>query len=327
MWPRRGARRVEASTSTDVGVGRLCAARSDRAREPAGASPAPGSNCGAVPGLVARRAVSRSELSPADAAVLETFAVPRYLGAFGELALELLLCGESIRLVHLGCRTGFPDLLIAERVPGAQLAGVDSSRTVIELARNKAAARGASIEYRVGDPFQTTFGEGHFSHALCLHPGLGVARRAGLLAEMYRLLYAGGQAVLALPMRGSFQELDDLLREFATKHDRPEVYRAVDAAALARPNVEALSEEFEAAGFDDIDIEVRPSALEFESGRAVREDPAMRLLVVPEYLAQFPPGSDLTEGLAYVWKAMDRYWSEGRLELGVTLGCASARRW
>ncbi len=38
------------------------------------------------------------KLSPADAAILETFVVPRYLSLFGELAQEMLLWGEAGRL-------------------------------------------------------------------------------------------------------------------------------------------------------------------------------------------------------------------------------------
>ena len=50
------------------------------------------------------------KLSPADAAILETFVVPRYLSLFGELVQQMLLVGESARIIHLGCRTGYPDL-------------------------------------------------------------------------------------------------------------------------------------------------------------------------------------------------------------------------
>ena len=82
------------------------------------------------------------KLSPADAAILETFVVPRYLSLFGELALNMLLVGESARILHLGCRTGYPDLKIYEHSDGADIVGVDSSLPALELARNKAQVMG-----------------------------------------------------------------------------------------------------------------------------------------------------------------------------------------
>ncbi len=270
--------------------------------------------------------VPDQQLSPADAAVLETFAVPRYLGSYGELVLDMLLCGDSIRLAHLGCRTGFPDLAVADRVPTAQIIGIDPSRAAIELARNKAVAMGKAIEYHVGPAYPTTLEAGNFSHALSIHPAAGTRERIALFSEMARLLYTGGQSVIALPLRGSFLEIEDLLREYAVKHDREDFLEALEDAGTTRPTVESLAEELEISGLDDVDVEVRSVNLDFESGRGVREDPATRLLIVPEVIASFPKGTDLTEPLAYVWAALERYWSEGPFELTVNIGCASARR-
>lgn len=270
--------------------------------------------------------VPDQQLSPADAAVLETFAIPRYLGSYGELALEMLLCGDAIRLAHLGCRTGFPDLAVADRVPNAQIIGIDPSRSAIELARNKAVAMGTAIEYHVGPSYPTSLAAGNFSHALCIHPAAGTRERLALFSEMGRLLYTGGQSVVALPLRGSFLEIDDLLREYAVKHDREDFLETLEHARASRPTIESLTEELEISGLDDVHVEVRSVNLDFETGRAVREDPATRLLIVPALAAPFPDGIDLTEPLAYVWSAIDRYWSEGSFQLTVNVACASARR-
>ena len=85
------------------------------------------------------------KLSPADAAILETFVVPRYLSLFGELAMQMLLVGESARILHLGCRTGYPDLKIYEHSDGAEMVGVDPSLPALELARNKAQVMGEEL--------------------------------------------------------------------------------------------------------------------------------------------------------------------------------------
>jgi hypothetical protein len=138
-------------------------------------------------------------------------------------------------------------------------------------------------------------------------------------------VYSGGQALLALPLRGSFQEVGDLLREYALKYDEGGFGKSVEEAMALRPTIESLSDEIEEAGFDDIDVEIRHTELVFDSGRAFIEDPVSRLMILPELRAVLG-GMDLTKGLEYVRDAIDKYWSEGKLELSLNVGCASARK-
>src|SRR5215471_5782202 len=202
------------------------------------------------------------QLTPAEVAILETFVVPSYLKVFGEAALAGLLVGPTARIAHLGCRTGFPDRELLALGEGCSVVGVDPSESAIELARNKAATlRDARIEYLATDSSASLDAE-TFSHAFSLHP-IG-ASRGRLFTEMYRLLYSEGQALVSLPLRGSFQELSDLLREYALKCDQGELGRAVDLATLRRPTIESLSEELERAGFDDIYVDVRQVGLSFQ---------------------------------------------------------------
>lgn len=266
-------------------------------------------------------------LSAAQAAVMETFVVPRYLSLFGELALELLVASESARIAHLNCRTGYPDRQLAERIDSCEVFGLDSSLAALELARNKAALRtDALLEYLVSDDaFPTELDEGAFSHALTLHPIADFEMRGALFAEMHRLLYPGGQALIALPLRGSFHEIADLFREYALKHDDGDFGRATERSVNARPNIEDLSDQLEAVGFDDVDVEIRQTTLTFDSGRAFAEDPVTRLLIVPELKASLGV-EDLETPLDYLRDAIDKYWSEDQFDLNLNVGCASARK-
>ena len=156
------------------------------------------------------RAIPR--LGPADAAIFETFVVPRYLSAFGELALEMLAEGQDAQVIHLDCRTGYPDRGLALRLPGAYIYGCDPSPHAIELARAKAATMPDMIsEYRVVDGLPVPYASHGFSHALTLHPVAAPQERARMIAEFARVLAPGGQALLAMPLRSSFQEIADLL--------------------------------------------------------------------------------------------------------------------
>lgn len=266
-------------------------------------------------------------LTAEDAAILETFVVPRYLTFFGELALEMMLVSQGgARVAHLGCRVGYPDRIIIEQIPGSTVTGVDPSRPALDLARNKSAIRGSrAIEYLECAEFPTPLTSDAFSHVLSLHPVADVGGRAALFREMRRLMYSGGQALVALPLRGSFQEPADLLREYALKVDDRHLDRAVEDSVLERPSIESLSDELEAAGFEDVDVEIRHTTLSFPSGRAFVEDPISRLLIIPE-MRLLLRGVELGKPLEYLQHAIDQYWSEGKFELSLHVGCASARQ-
>jgi len=265
------------------------------------------------------------KLTPADAAIFETFVVPRYLTLYGDLALDMLLAGDAARVIHVGCRTGYPDLKLYERVDQPEIIGLDASLPALELARNKAAARRAeTIEYRVLEDGLADLEAAQFTHALCLHPIADTEQRLGLFQEFRRLLCDGGQALIAMPLRGSFQEVSDLMREYALKVDDSEFSKAVEFALATRPSIESLSEELESSGFEDVDVEIRHTFLPFDSGRAFVEDPVTRLQILPE-LKSWLGEHDLKKPMDYVRDAIDKYWSEGKLELSLNVGCASAR--
>jgi ubiquinone/menaquinone biosynthesis C-methylase UbiE len=265
-------------------------------------------------------------LEERDVAVFETFVVPRYLSIFGMLALEMIVACERAMVAHIGCRTGFPDTLMASCLPGATIVGFDPSAPAIELARTKSSLiRDVSFDYRVGGtPLPVP--DASFSHAISLHPQLDPDGRSTLANEMFRVLASGGQALLSMPLRGSFQELADLLREYALKHEAGEVTRAIETNITSRPTLETFTEMLENAGFDEVDVEVRAMQLPFKSGRDFFEDPVSRLMIVPD-IQMLIGIEDLASPLIYVQDAIDKYWAEQQFELSVNVGCASARKY
>ena len=264
-------------------------------------------------------------LGPSDAAVLETFVVPRYLTLFGEAALDMFLSSGAAAVVHIGCRTGYPDELIADRLRSGSITGLDPSSSAIDLARTKSSLIRIPTDYDVLTGFPTRLAPRSFTHGISLHPSVVAPDRRALAAEMARLIMPDGQVLLSMPMRGSFQEIIDLLREYALKFDLVDIGKATESASLARPTVEGLTEELQAAGFSEVDIDLRPVSLAFQSGRDLMEDPIMRLLVLPEIWATLGI-PDIASPMAYVEEAINRYWSEEAFELTVNVGCASGRR-
>jgi len=264
-------------------------------------------------------------LGPEDAAVFETFVVPRYLGLFAERLLDMIAAGPDARVCHINCRTGYPDRALLEKLPSAHVYGCDNSVHAIELARAKAKALpGFVSDYRVIEGTTTPFPAGAFSHAFTMHPLAAPAERHMLLEELARIVAPRGQALVAMPLRGSFAEIADLLRECALKNELTELTNAVEAAVQLRPTDELFKRELESVGFDYVEVDVHTRTLRFESGRQLFEDPATRLMLLPEFRVNLNMPDD--RPFSYVRDAIDKYWSGSSFELTVNVGVVSGRR-
>jgi SAM-dependent methyltransferase len=264
-------------------------------------------------------------LGAEDAAIFETFVVPNYLSLFAERLVDMIAPGRDSRVVHLQCRTGYPDKLLLERLPNAHVYGCDNSEHAIELARAKAKTLAGFVsDYRVIEGQTTPFPPGAFSHGFTMHPLSAPAERRRLLEELARIVAPRGQALVAMPLRGSFIEIADLLRECALKNELTELTNAVEAAVQLRPTDELFQRELEAVGFEFVDVDVRTRTLRFGGGRQLFEDPATRLLLLPEFRVNLNMPDD--RPFLYVREAIDKYWSDGQFELTVNVGVVSGRR-
>jgi SAM-dependent methyltransferase len=215
---------------------------------------------------------------------------------------------------------------LADRLTSGSIVGIDISPPAIDLARTKGALiPSVSTDYEIFTGYPTSLEARSFTHGISLHPSIAPEDRKALLREMARLIVPRGQVLVALPMRGSFQEIIDLLREYALKFEATEIGKATEAAAVVRPTVEGLTSELHEAGFDEVDVDLKPISLPFQSGRDLMEDPLMRLLVLPE-LSTTLGMTQIEEPLSYIEQAIDRYWSEEPFQLTINVGCASGRR-
>lgn len=268
-----------------------------------------------------------SGMTASEAAIYESLVVSRYIQVFGDAAVPLLLPFNPAVLVHLGCRTGYPAAAIGRQLPGCTVTGVDSSPAALELARTKASLINSVVaNYVHADELPTPLQPNVFTHAFSLHP-LGMkGDYAQVFAEHYRLLLGGGQMVSALPLRGSFPEIYDMLREYALRHDQPHFGEAVDAASTQRPTPETLAAHVQAAGFMEVDVTVELVSITFDNGRDFLEDPIARLVVGPDVRCSIPVDSGVENAWDYAGHAIAKYWSEIPFELTVNIGCVSARK-
>ncbi len=261
-----------------------------------------------------------------DVAAFDADAVPHYLRFFDALLGGALVPRASARAVLFACRTAAAHAELAARLAnGDSLVGVDGSEPAIWSARLRQGREGLSLAYEHAPTTETSLDEEGFTHAAALHPLGAPEQRAALFAEMRRVLEPGGQVMVSMPVRGSFPEILDLVREFALKHDKPAIAAAADRAAQSRVSIETLSADLEAAGFVGVDVDVQLLAVPFESGKAFAKSAVARLVVGPD-VAELLEGVEpaLRErAVAYAAEAVGKYWSESKFELAVNIGGAS----
>ena len=264
-----------------------------------------------------------SPLAGEDASIFHTVVAPRLRGLFEERLLEPMTLEDDAAVVHLGCRTGFHDEELAARAGASSLVGVDASPEALALASAGAGAAEGRFAYHPST-LPTQLPGGAFSHAVSLHSlALHGDGWEALVGEAARLLRPGGQLLLALPLRGAYAELLDLLREFSQASGDDGVAAAVEAAAR-RPNIEQATEFLEDAGFEDVDVSMHRLKLDYPTGPSFLDDPLVRLVFEP-HLAALAPGSP-EAAVEHVRQALARYWFDLPFELSVTLGYVSARR-
>jgi SAM-dependent methyltransferase len=109
---------------------------------------------------------------------------------------------RGLRVLEIGCGLGTDGAQFAQA--GAHYTGIDLTEAAIELARKRFELSGLSGEFRVGDAENLDFADDSFdrvySHGV-LHHTPDTARA---VAEIHRVLKPGGQAIVMLYHRGSY---------------------------------------------------------------------------------------------------------------------------
>jgi demethylmenaquinone methyltransferase / 2-methoxy-6-polyprenyl-1,4-benzoquinol methylase len=160
------------------------------------------------------------------------------------------------------CGTGDLTLELARRVaPGGKVVGCDFSEPMLDLAREKAAARAASgVRFEWADALQLPYDGERFD---AISVGFGVRNLADLdrgLREMARVLKPGGRLVIleitqpTRPPLSSFYSLwfDRIVPLLGSFSGDPEAYSYLPQSVRSFPSPRGLAEKMDGAGFERI---------------------------------------------------------------------------
>lgn len=109
------------------------------------------------------------------------------------LALENTPAGGAVLEVAPG--PGYLAIELA-RAGRCSVAGLDISKTFVEIARQNAAQTGVDVDFRQGDAAQMPFADGSFDFIICTAAFKNFGDPVGALNEMWRALRPGGKTLI-----------------------------------------------------------------------------------------------------------------------------------
>ncbi len=169
---------------------------------------------------------------------------------------------DQVRLLDVACGPGTTSLLAAERV--ASIAALDFSPDMLAVFRGHLEGKESpSVTLHEGDGQNLPFSEGMFHWAISMFGLMFFPDRVRGLTELHRVLRPGGLAAASgwAPVEAS-PAMSALFRAMqALAPDRPSTKKNVESWE----NPEVIRHEFEAAGFEDIEVEPVTYSLSYEN--------------------------------------------------------------
>lgn len=121
---------------------------------------------------------------------------PSQIAVFREQAAQLTAAiPNGAQVLEVAPGPGYLSIEIA-RLGRFEVTGLDISRTMVDIARENAAAAGVAADFRHGDTSEMPFEDASFDLIVCQAAFKNFRRPVTALNEMYRVLRAGGRAVI-----------------------------------------------------------------------------------------------------------------------------------
>jgi arsenite methyltransferase len=252
--------------------------------------------------------------------------LPLWSSQPGQLLLDAVELRPEMKVLDLGCGTGFPLVELAERIgPRGEVHGVDVWAPALERARKKIARRGAANAFvHETDAATLPFRDGTFDAVVS---NLGVNNfddPPGVLAEARRCCRPDAQLVIASNVIGTMAEVYAALREALDEIGVADAAARVERLVNARTSVAKLSALVEGAMFAPREVRESTYARRFACGDALLAHWFLRLGFTDGWASAAEP-SQRGPLFAALARCLDARAHGGPVVLTVPIVCLSAR--
>ena len=256
--------------------------------------------------------------------------LPVWSQRFGRMLLRDLELGERRQILDVCCGTGYPAVEIVRRLTGnSRLIAIDASSAMLDIARKKVAevgARGVFFRTESASP-RLSFADDVYDLVVC---NLGLTEMdspSRALADFARVTKPGGQVRCTLPLEGTFQEFYDIYREVLTKHDRHDTLeRLNDHLGNTYPSVAQCEQWMQAAGLDEVKVEVEHFTMLFRSSREFFFAPVIEYGPLTGWKEIAGSGQEMQDVFWYIKEAIDAYFQDRAFAVTVVAGCLIGRK-
>ena len=197
---------------------------------------------------------SESFQIPVQAAEMyESAFVPAFFAQWAPILCGAAGIAPGQQVLDVACGTGVVARTAADLVgPGGRVVGVDLNEAMLTVARRVR----PDVEWRRGDAGDLPVDDGTFDAALCQMALMFFPDRAAALAEMRRVVRAGGTVAVAVPGRLEAQAAFEPFVAMAARHAGPEAV-ALLSSYFVCGDLDDVAGVVESAGLRVMTAEVR----------------------------------------------------------------------
>lgn len=214
---------------------------------------------------------------PAFVAILDE--LPLWSAIFGHLLLEHIQIRPHLRVLDVGCGTGFPLLELAQRLGATcKVYGIDPWEAALNRVRQKTDLLDIrNVEVRQGDAAAMPFEDGTFD---LIVSNLGInnfENSAAVLSECARVAKPGARIALTTNLRGHMEEFYEVFEASLKELTKTAALDRLEKHIHHRTTLKEASQLLEGAGFNVARIHRDTFSMRFVDGSTMLRHSFIRI--------------------------------------------------
>ncbi len=205
--------------------------------------------------------------------------LPLWSAVFGQMLLEHVQIKPDLKVLDVGCGTGFPLLELAQRLgTTCQVYGIDPWESALNRVRQKTEILDIrNVEVRRGDAAVMPFDDGSFD---LIVSNLGInnfENPEAALSECSRVAKPGARIVLTTNLRGHMKEFYEAFEQSLKELGKTAALQRLKKHINHRTTVEDTSQLLEQAGFQIGRVHQDTFSMRFLDGSAMLRHSFIRI--------------------------------------------------